>query len=323
MKVFRAVLVVAVAVATSAARADDFETRARTALRIAHVEDVVWAMTASCDKGDDVQQRQCKIVRDRRAQVLAASTLLVDGDADALELGAWSSAKKSLPVMLTGCVRCNGVDVDGHTWFVTSTAPKTDRSKVRAANLYDNARQIADEASANAWKTTAANSRFELIVKAPRKQQIGDKNAVTFDVVAWRVVNACDGNVVISSIPSGVAPGDKRACAKTSGGGGAGDVGGGTVPADTTPDALTPAMVQDGMRPVVAAARACFDRMKVAGRTKLELTITADGTVVKHEMIGDFIGTPTGKCIDEAINKANFAKTKKPTTKIGYPLVLK
>lgn len=311
----------ALLLAPALAHADDsFETKAQGATRITRAEDFVWALTATCDKGDDTQQRQCRVVRDRKAKQLAAATLLIDGDTNALELGPWSAAKKSVTMTLGACIRCTGVEVDGHTYYLTGPDPRVEGAKVRAKSLYDNARPIADEAAANTWKATAAASRFELVIKLTdkRKQTVGGKDVIAFDVLAWRVVNACDGAVVIASGPSGPGAADKKACGRKP------DPGGTKPdPGEPIPDALTPAMVNDAMKPVIAAARVCFNRMKTTpGKAKLELTINADGTIAKHEQTGDFVNTPLAKCIDDAIAKATFPRTKKPTTKIGYPIAL-
>ena len=308
--------------APALAHADDsFETKAQGALRITRAEDFVWALTAACDKGDDTQQRQCRVVRDRKAKQLASTNLLIDGDIGALELGAWSAAKKSVTVNLGACIRCIGVEVDGHTYYLTGPDPRVEGAKVRAKSLYDNARAIPDETAANNWKATAAASRFELVIKLTdkRKQNVGGKDVIAFDVVAWRVVNACDGAVVISSGPSGPGAADKKAC----GGGGKPDPGTKPDPGEAIPDALTPGMINDAMKPVIAASRVCFNRMKSSpGKAKLELTINADGTIAKHEQTGDFVNTPLAKCIDDAVAKATFPKTKKASTKIGYPIAL-
>jgi len=303
------------------ARADSFEAHSQGATRVSDPADLVWALTATCDRGDDVQQRQCRIVRDRKAKAIVGVPLLVEGDADALALGAWSSAKKSVPTTVASCVRCGGIDVDGHTWYLTGPNPKPDGSKLRGAMLYDNARQLPDEASAAAWKASIASPRFELVVKISQrgKFQLAGKTGFALEIVAWRVTNACDGKVVVSSLPSGPGTIDKKACTAAPADRGADNV---PAPDDPTPAALTPSMVQSAMRPVVAAARACFDRMKVSGRTKLTLIINADGSVAKHERTGDFANTPMGRCIDDALDKAVFPRTRRPTTKIGYPLVL-
>jgi hypothetical protein len=310
----RKAMVVAALLAPSVVAADSFDDKAQGAIKVERTDDLVWAMTAACDKGDDVQQRQCKVVRDKKAKQLAGATLLVDGDSDALQLGKWSPQKKSVSLTLTACVRCTSVDVDGKPWFVAgSGASKVEGSKLRAAVLYDNARPFTDEAAALSFTKAMANAKFQLVVKVPRKATVSGRDALSVDIVAWRVVNPCDGAVVISSVPSGPIEPDKKLCAQS---------GGVVIPSDATIEALTPAMVSEAMRPVLSASRACFDKYKMAGKTKLEIVILADGTVETFAQSGDFEGTPTAQCISEAMAKAAFPKTKKPKTKIGFPITL-
>jgi hypothetical protein len=152
---------------SATASADTFETHAQSAVRIRHVDDVVWALTATCEKGDDVQQRQCRHIRDRKAKALLASTILVEGDATAFEVGKWNATKKSVPLSLLACVRCGGIELDGRTWYVTGAQPRVEGGKVRAAVLYDNARPFPDEAAATAWTKSLAKLRVELVAKIP------------------------------------------------------------------------------------------------------------------------------------------------------------
>ena len=141
-----ALAVVVVLALAAPARADEgadaFAALAATAQRITHLDGVVWALTASCDKGDDTEKRQCRRVRDARASELAGKLLLVDGDADAFSVGKYDRGKKSVALALHACIRCAGIAVDGRTWLVTGAGGSA------PAALYDNARGFADEASA-------------------------------------------------------------------------------------------------------------------------------------------------------------------------------
>jgi hypothetical protein len=303
------------------ARADDtFETKSAGAQRIRRLENLVWALTASCEAGDDTQKRQCKHVRDVRAAELTKATLLIDADSDAFDVGAFSAAKKSVPVVLSSCIRCGGVDLDGKTWYVVGagTAPAFDGGKLKPPKLYDNARAFADEATAQAWAKAVSNVRVQMIVKIPAKPkwQVDGKNGLALEILGYRVYSACDGSIVGASPTSGPAEADKKQCAKL-------------VPEvveDETPKGptveLTTAVIRDAMQPVVDAAHGCFENFGVAGRAKLRITIAADGSVAKYEQQGEFEHTPTGECIDKAMKEAKFPRSKKPKTTISFPIVL-
>lgn len=309
----RALVILPLLVATPAFADDTFETMAVGAQRVARIENVVWAFTAACDIGDDTLQRQCKTVRDSRAAELAGATLLVDADTDAFAVGAWSPQKKSVPLKLTSCIRCAGVEIDGKTYFVVASkagnpAPTFGGAKLQTGKLYDTARQFPDEPTAKAYAASLASARVQLIVKVPAKPVtvIDRKPVIALDFVGYRVFTPCSGSVVFASPQSGPLEADKKQC-----------VAGAEV------DEVTPAMIGDAMKPVVKAANECFARFRVTGTAKLKVSIGSDGGVLAYEQQGDFVSTPTGHCIDAAMPTATFPRSTKPKTTFSYPIDLK
>jgi hypothetical protein len=312
-------IVLTLIAAAGVARADEtFESRAANAQRVHRVENLVWALTAPCDQGDDTEQRQCRIVRDRRAAELSGQTLILDADRDAFAVGAYNAQKKSAQLALAACIRCAGVEVEGKTWYVVGNgAAKVDAGKVHAGSLGDVSRSFPDEAAAKAFAAKVAGARVQLVVKVPAKAKWaeGGKQGVSLDVVAWRVVLPCDGSIVAANPPSQPIEADKQQCAPIAS----------AKPADDAPklEALTTSAIKDALRPVVLAADKCFNQFGVAGTARLKLTVNGDGTIAKYEQQGDFAGTPTGECIDKSIDKAAFPRTKKPQTSFLYPITLK
>jgi hypothetical protein len=300
----RALVILPLLVAAPAFADDTFETAAANAQRVSRIDSVVWAFTAPCDAGDDTQQRQCKKVRDARVAELSGATLLVDADRAALDVGAWSSQKKSVPLKLSSCIRCTGVEVEGKTYAVVAT-----KDGNPAAALYDNARQFPDEATAKAYVTSMANARVQLLVKVPAKPKtvVDGKPALALDVVGYRVFTPCDGSIVLASPQSGPAQADKKQC---------------NAAANLEVAELTPALINDTMKPVVKAANDCFVKFGVVGSAKLKITVGSDGAVTSYDQQGDFPRTPTGKCIDAAMSTVVFPRSKKSAT-FSYPIRLK
>ncbi len=298
-------LFVSLVVAGSAYADDTFEAAAANAQRVSKIESIVWAFTAPCDSGDDTQQRQCKRVRDARATELAGATLLVDADKAAFDVGAWNAQKKSVPLKLSSCIRCPGVEVDGKKFIVVAT-----KDGASTSTLYDNARQFPDEATAKAYAASTSGARVQLLVKLPAKPTtvVDGKPAIALDVVGYRVFSPCDGNVVVASPPSGPVAADKKQCAAT----GAAEVA-----------ELTQSMIDDTMQPVVKAANDCFVTFGVVGKAKLTITVGGNGAVTEYDQQGDFPRTPTGKCIDAAMSRVKFPRSKKPKTTFTYPIHLK
>ena len=315
----RGLAIAVLLVATSAHAGDTFEAKAQGAERVKRIENVVWTLTASCDKGDDTENRQCRHVRETRAAELAGASLFVDGDADAFDVGAFDAKKKSIALTLSSCIRCAGVDVDGTTWFVAGAGGPPAftggrEAKMKTQPLFDNAKAFSDESAAKAWTKAIGNAKVQLLVKVPAKATwtADGKAGVTLDIIGYRVISPCDGTVVIANPPSGPAEADKKACR--------------AVAAEPAPgpavEALTPALITDAMKPVVDASKACFEKYGVAGKAKLKITVAGDGTISRYEQQGDFAGTATGTCIDKALEKARFPASAKAKTTISYPINL-
>ncbi len=208
-----ATLLVAAFVAPALAD-DTFEQKAASARSVRNVDEIAWALTAACDKGDDTQQRQCRLVRDARAKTELGATLLVDADPAALEIGAFSTAKKSLTLQLSSCIRCTPMQIDGKPLHLTGAAPRIEGGKLRTSWLYDNTRQFADEMAAKAWVATLEGARVQMVIRVPdrKRWQVGGKDGLLVDVIAWRVIIPCTGVVVIASPASGTAEPDRKAC---------------------------------------------------------------------------------------------------------------
>lgn len=316
-------LALLVLLAPALAQAQGFEAMAETATTVARLDDVVWAFTGACTAGDDIQQRQCRLVRDKRAKELAGAILLVDGESAALELSKWNPQKRSLGITVTSCIRCKGIEVEGKKWLVIGAgAPaRFEGQRLRTHVLHDSTQTFADEASATAFAKSLEHARVQYIVKIgdrPRWSANG-RDGLAFEVLGYRVIAPCDGSVVASRPPSSAMPPDKKACA---GGGTVDPAAAGPSPAKL-PDALTGQMIKQAMKPVLDAANACYARYKVSGRAKLVMTIDNEGNVVDYVQEGELVGTPTAACIDTAAKKVTFPRTQKPTTKVGYPIVLR
>lgn len=316
-------LLAAGALVSVASANDTFESRAAGAVRISHIDDIVWALTTPCSAGDDTQQRQCRRLRDVRAAQLSGATLIVDADRGSFVMGAWSPQKKSAALTLSGCIECDGVTVDGQTWYVVGTkegnpAPKFEGGKVKVGLLHENARTFATEGVAKSFAAAAANAKIQLIVKVPAKAKWtdGGKQGIALDVLGYRVFSPCDGSVVCSNPKSGLGEIDKKACGAMASGTTA------TTKSATDPDAPSPAMIKRAVKPVVDGAKACYAKFKVAGKGKLKMAIGADGMLTEYEQQGDFANTPTGACIDLAVKNATFPSSKKPRTAVAVPISL-
>jgi hypothetical protein len=306
--------------AAAPARADDtFEGRTVDAPYIQRLDDLVWPLVAPCVRGDDTQQRQCRLVRDARAKQLAGATVLVDAEPEAFAIGAWNPQRKSVTLVLQACIRCGGIDVDGETYYVIGSGapPRFEGGRARPTIVFDGARSFSDEAAADAWLHDIRKARVQFLVKVPDRPrwQVQGRNGLTLELVGYRVFAPCDGQIVVAKPPASAVAPDNKACRATP--------AATAPPGDGSPvEELSEAMVQAAMKPVVDAAAVCHDQYGLGGKARLAITVAADGTVVKVDQTGDFVGTPTGECIDRAMHKVVFPASKQARTTLAYPIVL-
>lgn len=201
----------AVCAASAPAIADDIY----AAKKLTRVDDVVWALTATCSgHGDDTQQRQCRQLRASRAKELAGQTLLLEGDATAFTVGAFDAAKKSAHVSLSACVYCSPITVEGKSYQIFGGAPQLVNGKVSPPMLHDTTQTFADLKEHAAWATKVAAARVDFVVKVadPKPWSVGGKSGLSVDVVGYRVVVPCTGEVVLAKPASGPVAPDKKSC---------------------------------------------------------------------------------------------------------------
>jgi hypothetical protein len=203
----------------------------------------------------------------------------------------------------------------------TGTNPRFAAGKLKTALGHDNARGFPDETAAKAWGQSVANARVQLVVKLAAKPRftVDGKSGLAFDLLAYRVIAPCDGSIVVAKPASGPAEPDKARCTQAA--------PQPSEPAETKPEpakleALTPGMIQEAMKPVFDAAQACHEKYGVTGKAKLRITVTGEGAIAKYEQQGDFVGTPTGQCIDDAAKAVTFPRTRKPKASFSYPIPL-
>lgn len=326
MRIRGIVLATTMLVGAASAHAEEtFESLASTTVPLsrADIGGLVWALTATCDEGDDLSQRQCKAARDGRLAEVKGATLLVDGDANAFQLGEWDAESKSLPVVLRGCIAC--VAPVGGLYLVSSKmAPSFNGATAEAAIVHETTRPFKDEAAARRWAARLGTMRTQFVVRitaaADGRWERDGKKGIAFDVLGYRVWDPCDGGIVCASPSSGKGSVDTKTCGEA--------VAEGPVKPEVDPEVealpaqLTAGDIKNAMKPVIEAAKACFDTYGVPGTGKMVYTVGGDGNVMAYELTGDFVDTPTGKCIDKAAKAATFPKSKKKKFGFTYPLNL-
>ena len=81
-------------------------------------------------------------------------------------------------------------------------------------------------------------------------------------------------------------------------------------------DGIYTASLKDAMAKVSEAAQKCFAAYQIPGTANFKMVIANTGNLKSADQSGDFTGTPTGLCLDEAIKLAKFPKSKKEEIKV-------
>lgn len=213
---------VVVALLAAPARADDsFDARARKAVELAGPEGLAalfWSQLAQCKSdGDDFARRQCEGVREARRAHVAATTYLVSADG-AVEPDAFNEKAMSIDVTVRACAACGGVELGGdRRYLVGRGAVKLVGGRVRPATLHTATMTFKTRAEGKEWaQTVARRLRADLLVRIPDTLEPwneGGASGYKIEVVGFRVVDPCKGQVLWSNPPAGNLPPETDACA--------------------------------------------------------------------------------------------------------------
>ncbi|HUH00642.1 MAG TPA: hypothetical protein VML75_01530 [Kofleriaceae bacterium] len=313
--------------ATVEARAQSWDGAAAGAVELSSHRSLAalfWSDAATCaGGGDDLAARQCKGIRAARKAHVATSKYLVRADASALVLAPGKDKRAALT--LRGCLACaERIDVGGKKLFVVAGAgnPTLDGSAVVAPTL-----GVTDVPGDEAWRRDVLpRLRAELVVSvgaSPATWKSGSADGYKVSVVGYRVVDPCEGKVLMAEPKSASVKPDKRFCTGKPVAKPVEDKGPEVPKEPELPAALTSNQIRTGLEPARDAARKCFDAFGISGTALFRITISNDGAVVALVQKGDFKGTPTGTCVEKAVKEATFPKSKKRKTTIDYPFILR
>lgn len=304
------------------ASADSFDTLADAAEPVhtaANMAALFWSQQTRCDDNNDMARRQCKGVKQARRTWVAAQTYLLDVG-PALEVSLNTDAL-SAEISLRSCLACEELG----DLIVGKGTRRVEGNAIKAPIVASLTKIFEDLASAEHWnKHIASRLRAQFLVRLPRslsKFTVADRPGYTVEVVGYRLYDPCTGEVLAAAPESAQGPVNASACEAEP-----------ELPKPEAPpapklpdhpDRLNTSQIKRAMSKVGADARRCFDAYGIEGMATFELVIAANGTLRKSKQSGDFEGTPTGTCLDAAMELARFPKSKKKSTPITFPIMLR
>lgn len=330
---------IAIALACAAlgtAGADEFDNKVAGATAVDGrfaLAALLWSEVTACDGiTNELEKRQCLGVRDARRAHNRAATFAVDGDAGAVELGKFDDKRKSMPFEIAPCLACAApVDVDGDAYFVVGQgAVKVDGGKVVVAPLHKSTRTFASQAEADTWKAEVAprlRTQFVARLGKAKAWKSGGAQGMQLEVVAFRVYDPCTGEVLAAEPAVANLPADTSACPESAKPvepqKPVEEVKPVEPPKPKLPQKLSPFEINRAMAPVRPASQKCFQAYGVTGDASFAITINNEGAITDVKQTGDFVGTPTGDCIEQAVRAVTFPPMKNASMTFDYPVVLR
>lgn len=305
------------------ASAETFDEAAKAAKPIHSVSNLAalfWSKDASCGKmKSDLLRRQCEGVQRARIGSLAGETFVIDVAGAAIDVKA-NAKKNSVEVTLRSCIACEAEGL----LVVGKGAHQVSGNTLLAAPVKSSTKSFKDAARAEHWgKYIATRLRAQFLVKVPAnldRFKVAGREGYKVEVVGYRLYDPCQGNVLDASPASKRGPVEDATCKD--------EPKFAEAPKeepkaeDLQPDRLNTSQIKTAMKEVSKLTDACHDAYRIGGTATFKLVISGSGKLLKAEQSGDFEGTPTGICLDKAMQSASFPTSKKKETPISYPIVL-
>jgi hypothetical protein len=323
---------------SAAAQQKHFEEAAQGAPRVdsqPELASLFWSQLSDCSKeASDLRRRQCQGVRAARAEAVSGTTMVIEGDARSFRVAGFDDKKNDLTLELTGCIACaEPVEVAGGRYFVVAErgTVEADGDGLKTSALYTTTRTFQNKAWADRWAAEIVpRLRSEYLVQVPAQAKTwtgGKQKALRVKVVGFRVYDPCDGKIICADPPSNPTSADKSACGENVMTGAAdkeAEPKKDTAPAaPKLPATLTTYMINTALAPARKAAQQCYITYGVAGNASFRITISDKGQVTALQQKGDFVDTPTGACVEKAVKAVTFPETRKKSTTIDYPFMLR
>lgn len=302
-------------IGSTTADARTFEGELKNAQPITHLSRVVGPFLQQCRAGDGLRDIQCRAIRSRMQYRVKNGTYWTT--ANAVRVGTYDNARLNFPVSVVGCLTCDGPAKLDKTlygakkWWVTAGKPrqfKMKEGKPQFTGLELNKIiQPVGPSQVESWmRSVLPNLKVQMIFTVSGDRwptNVGTGLAV--QLVGYRLYNQCNGKVLASKPPS-TAPGpinkaatcgQRRVVVRRVG-----------PRRRRIPSRLSGRDIKTGMKRIGNLIQECYDRYQVPGLAEVKVTVKGKtGQVVKVKILGKFKGSPTtGKCLDEAVRKAQF-----------------
>jgi hypothetical protein len=300
----------------------------------------------TCDASDPLAARQCRGARSFLEADVRGKTYVAVGDPAALTLSPYDATTKSVDVEVQGCIACLHPPKlsDGKggqiARFVTTKVPRAIKGGHALGLEVDSIEiDMTTPEAAKRWKKQekklGARLRAQFVFRLGSLWSSGSFSGVSFSPLAYRVFDACSGEVFSESpepadgklgrvtTPVVLQAGDNLTCPAP---------GEDMTPEEKAakeelahlPQQLSREEIEHGMSTVQERVHDCHVEFEESGTVNLRLVIEGPtGKVKEAQVLPPFDKTPAGLCVRAALREARFAHTKNETQEVKIPVYLR
>jgi hypothetical protein len=306
---------------------------------------VIEPLFDNCDNSDPLGYRQCEGARAFLEAKSRDKTYVAIGDAASVNVSPYDANAKELDVDVVGCLAClhppklsdgKGGEIPR---FVTTKVPHAIKNGhavgLDVASLQLTMSKPDDHAK---WKKQekrfAPRVRVQFIFKLGQTWSSGTFSGVSFTPLAYRLFDACSGDVLTTStgatapgtkvaMPAMLAKGDTLSCPAP---------GQDMSPEEKAakeafaklPLRLSREEVEKGMAPVQETVHDCHVEFEESGTANIVLLVEGvTGKVREARVLPPFEKTPAGLCIKAALRDATFSRFRGETQEVKLPVYLR
>ena len=329
--------------ATSRASFADVHDQAELVTDLARLVDPLFD---TCDPSDPLGHRQCEGEREFLETETRKKTYVMTGDAASVAVSPFDAVQKSVDLDVQGCLACVhplslGDGKGGRLErFVTTQPPRAIKNgRAIGVDVGTLQRSLPTKEAEVAWKkrakTDAPRFRTQFVFRLGPTWASGGYTGVSFVPLAYRVVDACTGEVIETSpgvasgtagakvpLPLPLTPGDELVCPSRDG----------ELTAEQRaakeallhlPQQLGRAQIEKGLASVQPRIRRCHEEYDETGIVAVTLVLDgATGKARNVEVASPFDTTPAGICVRTVLKAAEFSRFKNDVQelKLSIPL---
>jgi hypothetical protein len=322
-----------------------FEQRLADAEPVGDLGVLVEPLFDACDPADPLEYRRCEGSRSFLETEARGKTYVATGDAASVTVSPYDKVTKEVDLDVVGCLAClhpvHATDAKA-THFVTTRAPRAIKDgRALGLDVATHELTLRTPEAQHKWqirqKRVVPRMRTQYIFKLGPIWKSGAFTGVSFIPLAYRVIDACTGQVYVTSpsLAEGTKPQSAGPVTFA-----AGDALSCPAPEDdltpeevaerdeeaSRPEELSPEAIEHALAVPALKERLheCHTEFEETGTVSLALVVEGPtGRVKEIHAEPPFDKSPGGLCAKAAVKDASFPRFKAATQEFKVPVSLR